>query len=124
MTAEAIRPRGGQFVTTVWRDWLTASALDALGLNERQRAVVRLVRDRGRIGNLEYQGAFGVSKPTASRDLEQLREIRVLVKVVVTRPLSSPLGIRCLESERPGHPPRPSTVRRTGHRGGLTRSRV
>jgi predicted HTH transcriptional regulator len=35
----------------------------------------------GRIANLEYQQLFTVSKPTASRDLEQLRSLGLLAKV-------------------------------------------
>ncbi|MGB4782248.1 hypothetical protein [Candidatus Methylomirabilis sp.] len=35
----------------------------------------------GRISNTEYQDAFSVSKPTATRDLEVLRRKQVLVKV-------------------------------------------
>ena len=30
------------------------------------------VKEKGRIGNKEYQGLFGVSKPTASRELDSL----------------------------------------------------
>jgi predicted HTH transcriptional regulator len=75
------RQEGGQFVQTLWRDWLTEKAMEKLRLNERQRQVVRLVRGKGRITNTGYQDAFGVSKPTATRDLEELRRKGVLAKV-------------------------------------------
>ena len=75
------RQDGGQFVQTLWRDWLTDKAMEELRLDERQREVVRLVRGKGRITNTDYQDAFGISKPTATRDLEGLRRKGVLVKV-------------------------------------------
>ncbi len=75
------RQDGGQFVQTLWRDWLTDKAMEELSLGQRQREVVRLVRGKGRITNTEYQDAFGVSKATATRDLEELRRKGLLVKV-------------------------------------------
>ena len=75
------RQDSGQFVQTLWRDWLTQKAIEQLGLNERQRQVVGLVRGRGRVTNMDYQDAYGVSKPTATRDLEELWRKGVLVKV-------------------------------------------
>jgi predicted HTH transcriptional regulator len=75
------RQDSGQFVQTLWRDWLTQKAMEQLGLNGRQRQVVSLVRGKGRITNTDYQDAYRVSKPTATRDLEELRRKGVLVKV-------------------------------------------
>ncbi|MDE2058550.1 MAG: DUF4062 domain-containing protein [candidate division NC10 bacterium] len=75
------RQDGGMFVQTLWRNWLTAKVMEALALDERQREVIQLVRRSGRISNTEYQDAFSVSKPTATRDLEVLRRKQVLVKV-------------------------------------------
>ncbi len=73
--------RGGEFTITVWRDWLTDAVMDELGLNERQRKAIAFVKTNGRITNKEYQGDLAVSKPTASRDLELLRRIKVFTKV-------------------------------------------
>ena len=39
--------RGGEFVVTLWRDWLTAEVLDRLGLTERQRTAVTLASKLG-----------------------------------------------------------------------------
>ncbi len=76
--------RAGSFVVTLWRDWMTEAVLAGLALNERQQRVVALVKTGGRIGNLDYQQRFAVSKPTASRDLEDMVSKGVLEKVGTT----------------------------------------
>lgn len=78
------RQEQGQVVQTIWRHWLTATKLAELGLDNRQREVIRHVHVEGRIGNMEYQRLFSASKPTASRELEQLRSMGVLAKVGTT----------------------------------------
>ncbi len=77
----AFEQRGGQFVTILWRDWLTEAALAGMGLSARHIDVVKRVRMKGRINNAEYREAYGVSKPTATRDLDHLRLKQVLIKV-------------------------------------------
>ena len=76
--------RGGFFVVTLWRDWLTTSVLTQLALNDRQRRAVLIAKTEGRLSNLEYQETFDVSKPTASRDLEDMVRKGVLEKVGIT----------------------------------------
>ena len=76
--------RAGSFVTTLWRDWLTDAVMVQLNLNNRQRQSVIMAKTRARLGNLEYQKAFGVSKPTASRDLEDMVKKGVLEKIGTT----------------------------------------
>jgi len=76
--------RGGEFVVTVWRDWLTDRRLAELGLSDRQRQAVVFVRSHGRIGNQQYQELCSVSKPTASRDLDTLARKGVLAKIGAT----------------------------------------
>jgi len=76
--------RGPHFVVTLWRDWLTSGVMDKLGLKDRERKLVLLLKARGRIGNKEYQDEFRVSKPTASRHLEALAERGVLTKIGTT----------------------------------------
>ena len=66
------RQDGGQFVMTLWRDWLTAEVLAALGLNERQRKAVDFLRRERRMTNQQYQEATGATRATAKRDLEDL----------------------------------------------------
>jgi predicted HTH transcriptional regulator len=73
--------RGGQFVTTLWRSWLTTSVFAGLDLNDRQRAAVNYLQSNHRMGNLDYQKLTGAIKKTASRDLDDLVQKEVLRKV-------------------------------------------
>lgn len=72
--------RPGEFVTTVWRDWLTTETAGTLGLNERQLKAVGYVRSSGRITNREYRKITGATERTALRDLAELLDKRVLDK--------------------------------------------
>jgi len=76
--------RAGSFVITLWRDSLTATVIAQLDLNERQRQAVLIAKTSERLSNLDYQKAFGVSKPTASRDLEDMVRKGVLRKIGTT----------------------------------------
>lgn len=78
------RQDGGQFVQTLWRDWLTDKTMEELGLNERQRKAVAFVKLNGRITNREYQQAAGAIARTAARDLEDLAAKGILRKVGTT----------------------------------------
>ena len=73
--------RAGQFVVTLWRDWLTGKVVTTLGLNERQKKSVSYVRQEGRISNTIYQTLTGVAKRTAHRDLTELVEKGVFRRV-------------------------------------------
>ena len=64
--------RAGQFVTTLWRDWLTGEVLAGLGLSERQTKAVTYVKINGRITNKDYRELTGTIIRTASRDREDL----------------------------------------------------
>jgi predicted HTH transcriptional regulator len=74
----------GEFVTTLWRDWLTDKVIAGLGLNERQRQVVAFVRKKSRVSNTDYQEEYGVAKRTAHRDLQELTAKGVLMRVGTT----------------------------------------
>jgi ATP-dependent DNA helicase RecG len=76
--------RAGQFVTTLWRDWLTEDIIIRLGLNDRQRQTVDYLKTHTRITNSEYQVVLGVSRATASRDLETLFVKGILEKFGTT----------------------------------------
>ena len=78
------RQEGGQFVQTVWRDWLTVAVIDKLGLSERQKKAITFVKTNGRITNTDFQEAFQVAKRTAYRDLNELVGKGVLQKVGTT----------------------------------------
>ncbi|MBI4730021.1 MAG: DUF4062 domain-containing protein [Acidobacteria bacterium] len=75
------RQDGGQFVMTLWRDWLTEEVLASLALNERQEKAVGFIRREGRLTNLQYQEITGASRATAKRDLEELMGKGVLVRM-------------------------------------------
>jgi ATP-dependent DNA helicase RecG len=76
--------RAGSFVVTLWRDWLTDEAMRELALGERQQRAITHLKARQRITNSEYQTIVGVSRATASRDLEELLAKGVLERVGTT----------------------------------------
>jgi predicted HTH transcriptional regulator len=78
------KQNGPHFVTTVWRDWLTEAVMDDLELNERQAKAINIIKKEGRITNTEYQEALSVAKRTASLDLAELVNMKVLEKVGTT----------------------------------------
>jgi len=63
---------GGEFVVTLWRDWLTESVMDSLGINERQKQAIKFVKEKNRITSSNYQEITGASRQTAYRDLDDL----------------------------------------------------
>lgn len=67
----------GEFVLTLWRDWLTPEALADLGLNERQLLAVRQAKTQREITNADYQKLAGVPHRTAARDLMSLVRLGV-----------------------------------------------
>ncbi|MHB9016313.1 MAG: ATP-binding protein [Sulfurovum sp.] len=76
--------RAGQWVVTLWRDWLTDAVLDHLGVNELGRKVVGFLKINRRVNNQAYQAAFNVSKATATRHLDSLTKKGILQKVGIT----------------------------------------
>jgi len=70
--------RGGEFTTTVWRDWLTPERLARLNLNERKIKAVNYIKTHGLITNAEYQHAVGCPQRTATRDLNELVQIGIV----------------------------------------------
>jgi predicted HTH transcriptional regulator len=75
------RQDGGQFVQTIWRDWLTGPVVSALGLSGRQLLAVRHATIQGRITNAEYRTLAGLTAKTAARDLDDLVSKGVLLRV-------------------------------------------
>jgi len=73
--------RSGQFVVTIWRDWLTEEVLSGLGMSDRQRLAIEYTKREGRITNSEYQELTGLSRRTAARDLDGMVEMGVLSRV-------------------------------------------
>lgn len=76
--------RDGSFVITLWRDWLTDKMMAKLDLNDRQRKAMVLIKEERQLNNTGYQSIFGVSKPTASRDLNDLVKKGVLKRIGTT----------------------------------------
>lgn len=73
--------RGNQFSVTLWRDALAPVALRGLGLSERQLRGLEGLRRAGRLTNSSYQALAGVTRKTATRDLDDLVKRGVLVRV-------------------------------------------
>jgi ATP-dependent DNA helicase RecG len=73
--------RGGEFVVTLWRDWLTDQVVAELALNDRQMRAIRYLKTHTRITNSGYQESTGASRATASRELDALLAKGVLEKV-------------------------------------------
>lgn len=61
--------RGGTFVATLFRDWLTPELLAGLGLNERQANTISVLWREGRFTNTRYREVSGASVATTKRDL-------------------------------------------------------
>ena len=79
LPAPDFEERAGQFVTTIWRDWLTEEVIVLLGLNDRQRTAINRIRQERRLTNAGYQEITSTSRATAKRDLEDLVRKGVLV---------------------------------------------
>jgi len=73
--------RGGEFTTTVWRDWLTPSVMASLMLNERQQRAVTYLKVHGRITNKEYQQLTGMTDRTVLREFKELLAKGILEKI-------------------------------------------
>ena len=76
--------RSGSFVITLWRDWLTPEVLSGYELSERQLKALLLVKNGEQLTNTLYQQNCAVSKPTASRDLDDLVKKGLLEKIGAT----------------------------------------
>ena len=76
--------RAGQFVVTIWRDWLTDAVMASLSLSDKQKAAITYVKVNGSITNRAYRELSGMTIRTASRDLDDLVSKDVLVKVGTT----------------------------------------
>jgi ATP-dependent DNA helicase RecG len=78
------RQDGGQFVMTLWRDWLTDALLSEMRLNERQKQAVDFAKANRRITNTDFRRLTNVTIRTASRDLEDMVGKGILRKIGTT----------------------------------------
>jgi len=111
------RQRGGEFVATLGRDWLTPAVLAGMPLNERQRRAIAHVKIAGRITNADYQRMVGCSRRTA------LRELAVLVQAGVLLALGSGRGAHyALVAKRASNAPNAPSRKATAPAGKRARS--
>ena len=75
------RQDGGQFVMTIWRDWLTTRVLSTLGLNERQQAAITFLKSNKRITNTDLRALTSATFRTVARDLDDLTDKKVIRRV-------------------------------------------
>lgn len=68
----------GRFRLVLYRQPFTEEDLKKLELSKRQLAAIAYVKEHGSISNTEYQKLTGMSKRTASRELNELKEKNVL----------------------------------------------
>jgi ATP-dependent DNA helicase RecG len=71
----------GGFSVIFRKDIYTEEHLRNLGLNERQMKAVMYIKEKGRITNKAYQEINQVSRQTASRELTELCDKRILMRV-------------------------------------------
>lgn len=77
--AEIVEDNGGVLVTL--RTGISKSSKPKrLSLERRKVNAIQFVKENGSITNMEYQNLNKVSKRTASRDLQQLEKLLILVK--------------------------------------------
>ena len=71
---------GSQFVVTLWRDWLTMDLISSLHLNERQLEAVQFLKKEGSLTSALYQSLTGASRQTATRDLKELNNKKIIYR--------------------------------------------
>lgn len=74
----------GRFRLVFYRHYFTSESLKKMGLSERQLMAVAYVKEHGSISNTEYQTIAKVSKSTATRDLNLLKQKDIFTSEGVT----------------------------------------
>ncbi len=72
---------GDQFKVTLWRDTLTPTRMDQLGLSDRQKTAIAYLRENPRLTNAKYQQLTGVARATVKRDLDKLVKLGLIERV-------------------------------------------
>jgi len=72
--------QGGVRITFL-KDTYAGEYLLTLGLNERQLKAVKFLKEHRQITNADYQQLAGISRRTALRDLQELQEKEVIVRI-------------------------------------------
>ena len=69
----------GGILVTLFKNKYSLDQLQKLGLNERQVKAALYVLENGSITNSQYQKLTDTSKPTATRDLQELESKGILI---------------------------------------------
>jgi ATP-dependent DNA helicase RecG len=69
----------GGILVEIFKNNYAAENLNKLGLNERQITAIAYVKKNGSITNSKYQVLYRVSKSTATRDIKELEDKKILV---------------------------------------------
>ena len=80
---EFIEEQGG-FTVNFYKDIYNEENLKRLGFSDRQIKAVKFVKEKSKISNLEFRSLNQVSKPTATRDLEDLAAKNIFKRVGIT----------------------------------------
>ena len=70
---------GSSFIVTIWKDMWTEARLRDFGLSERQKDAVRWLKVNRQIAASDYMSITHVARNTATRDLNRLVALGVLV---------------------------------------------
>jgi len=79
LPAPEIIEQDGGILVTLFKNKFRPDQLQKLGLNERQVKAVLYVVENGSITNSQYQKLTDTSKPTATRDLQELESKAILI---------------------------------------------
>ena len=77
-----IKPLDGGILVTLYKDYLNTEQLIKIGLNQRQINAVQFVKEYGFISNSEYQRLNTIGKTTATNELRQLVDLKILTPPV------------------------------------------
>jgi len=76
-----LKEEQGGFLSKIYKDRFTEDQLKKIGLNERQIEAVMYTKKYGKINNSIYQKITNVSKATATRDIKELEEKKLLKNI-------------------------------------------
>ena len=83
-----LKPRMPEFadiksavIATLYKPDVRKFEMEAFDLNERQKKAIEYIKQYGKIDNKEYQTFCRTTKPTATRDLQELIEKNILTKI-------------------------------------------
>lgn len=76
-----LKEEQGGFLSKIFKDRSTEDQLKKSGLNERQTEAILYTKKYGEITNSKYQEVGNVSKATATRDIKELEDKRLLKNI-------------------------------------------